>query len=281
MDILSWIIGTAFLWGTVYVLVNPATRYFAKSRLRSRSPTVTHGKKNEIDAKSIPARYFMFSGALIFTLLGFLIGSIFGIYFIGLSWEKKHLPSVATLILSSLGGSFLNSHAGDIAFSLLDIAFLITIVTGASVGLQSPKMLRWKEETLATQTASVSSVGEGAILENLLGGFEVVEPRVFSAKSLGLFFTPSRILVARIGNKKFEELRKLSPQEILTADKENFTIPYDGVTLVLMRKTILRSTIKIRMGSKEFGPYVFRKEDFNGRLSIVRSVLSGKVPIET
>ncbi len=104
MDILSWIIGTAFLWGTVFVLVNPATKYLAKIRLKSRSPNVTSGKKSNIDEKSIPARYFMFSGALIFSLLGFLIGSLFGTYFIGISWEKKHLPGMATLVLSSLGG---------------------------------------------------------------------------------------------------------------------------------------------------------------------------------
>ncbi len=163
----------------------------------------------------------------------------------------------------------------------MDIAFLIALVTGASVGLQSPKMLRWKEEPQATTTAITSSARDEAISENPLGGFEVSEPRVFSPKSLALFFTPNKLVVAKIGNKRFEELRKLSTQAILASDKENIAIPYDGASLVLMKKTIWRSTIKIRMGPKQFGPYVIKKKDFDDRLALVQSALSGKVPIET
>jgi len=135
-DIGSWILGTIFLWVVNFICVNPLAVYIATYRLmRTRAPV--YGQK--IEPESIPDRYFMFSGALVFTVLGFLIGSVFGTYFIGLSWEKKYLPGVATLILASLAGSFSN-------VTLLIFALLISIATGAAVVLQKPEILRWKEE---------------------------------------------------------------------------------------------------------------------------------------
>lgn len=141
----GWIIGTAFLWIVTYICVNPVARHIATHRLRkTREPPY----ERKVDQQSIPDRYFMFSGALIFTILGFLVGLLFGTYFIGLSWKKRHLPGVAALILASLAGTFFNT---PIALFLLILAALTPIVTGAAVMLQPPQMLRGEGEALVTR----------------------------------------------------------------------------------------------------------------------------------
>ncbi len=140
----SWIIGTAFLWIVTYICVNPVARHIATHRLRKiREPPY----ERKVDQQSISDRYFMFSGALIFTILGFLVGLLFGTYFIGLSWKKRHLPGVVALILASLAGTFFNLPAAyGLALFLLIVAVLTPIMTGAAVTLQTPQILRWERE---------------------------------------------------------------------------------------------------------------------------------------
>lgn len=145
----GWIIGTVFLWLVTYICVNPVAHYIATYRLRkTREPSY----ERKVDPQSIPDRYFMFSGALIFTLLGFLVGLLFGTYFIGLSWKKRHLPGVAALILASFTGLLFNApESYDFAFLLLIVASLISVATGAAVMLQTPQMLRWEGEVSVTR----------------------------------------------------------------------------------------------------------------------------------
>ena len=145
----GWIIGTAFLWIVTYICVNPVARYIATYRLR-KTRVLSYERK--INPESIPDRYFMFSGALIFTVLGFLVGLLFYTYFIGLSWKKRDLPGVAALILASFAGSLFNApEAYGFALMLLIGAVLMLIATGAAVTLQTPKMLRWEGEVSVTR----------------------------------------------------------------------------------------------------------------------------------
>lgn len=145
----GWIIGTAFLWIVTYICVNPVARHIATHRLgKTRVPSY----EKKVDPQSIPDRYFMFSGALIFTILGFLVGLLFRTYFIGLSWKKRHLPGVAALILASLAGTFFNlPEAYGLALLLLIVAALTPIMTGAAVMLQPPQMLRGEGEVPVTR----------------------------------------------------------------------------------------------------------------------------------
>lgn len=145
----GWIIGTAFLWIVTYICVNPVAGYLATHRLRK---TQGLSYEREISPESIPERYFMFSGALIFTVLGFLVGILFSTYFIGLSWKKRHLPGVAALILASLAGSLFSApEAYNLALLLLLGAVLVSIASAVAVILQPPHMLQWKGAVSVTR----------------------------------------------------------------------------------------------------------------------------------
>lgn len=148
----GWIIGTALLWIVTYICVNPVARHIATHRLRKRRVS---SHESKIDPQSIPDRYFMFSGALIFTILGFLVGLLFGTYFIGLSWKKRHLPGVVALILASFAGflfyACMHAQVYSLALLLLIITALTPVLTGAAVMVQTPQMLRWEGEAQVAQ----------------------------------------------------------------------------------------------------------------------------------
>jgi len=116
-----------------------------------------------------------------------------------------------------------------------------------------------------------------------------------------LVFTSSRLIIAKTGgepylgvsqmlvalgkaNKKLEELKKLSPGEILADNPENVSIPYqDIVTVVMKRPGFLgQAGVLIQVkGIKKW--YEFRlalkKPEFQGHLDFVQSILKEKVII--
>jgi hypothetical protein len=142
MDFGSFIIGTAVVWGVIYLLVNPLAKVLAIARLKSISGQTSHGS---MDTNSIPERYYMFMGSLIFAIIGLAIGVATGTFFIGLSWKKKDLPGMATFILSSVAGSFINIGFNFAASgTMLALAAMLIAATGIAVATQSANVLKWK-----------------------------------------------------------------------------------------------------------------------------------------
>jgi hypothetical protein len=130
-----------------------------------------------------------------------------------------------------------------------------------------------------------------------------------------LFFTQTRIVVAKttrgglgflgvIGiavadysrKKKSDELKKLSLESVLEADKRNFFIPYSSIQKVEMKKRRTVSQINIivdqkldrsmmKKKDKTTGKDVywyerhFKKEKFEDHVNLVRSVLPDKVVV--
>ena len=114
-----------------------------------------------------------------------------------------------------------------------------------------------------------------------------------------LVFTSNRLIIAKTGgepylgvskmlaasakaSKKVEELKKLSPGEILADNPENVSIPYpDIVTVVMKRPGFLgQAGVLIQVkGIKKW--YEFRlalkKQEFQGHVDFVQSILKEKI----
>ena len=145
MDFLGFIIGMAVLWGVLYVLVYPVTESFARGRLEAA--TGMHGKN--INPESIPIRYYSFFGSLIFTIIGFMMGLLFGMYFIGFSLRGRDLPGVFSLVVASFSGSMLLEQPRNAGFVPYSMGLLIAII-GISwylIGQHDAKTMQWLSET--------------------------------------------------------------------------------------------------------------------------------------
>jgi hypothetical protein len=114
-----------------------------------------------------------------------------------------------------------------------------------------------------------------------------------------LVFTSNRLIIAKTGgepylgvgkmlaasakaSKKVEELKKLSPGEILADNPENISMPYlDIVSVVMKRPGFLGQAnvlIQARGASKwyEFR-LALKKEEYQGHVDFVQSILKEKV----
>lgn len=144
MDFLGFIIGMAVLLGVLYVLVYPVTESFAQGRLEAA--TGLRGKK--INPESIPIRYYSFFGSLIFTIIGFMMGLLFGMYFIGFSLRGRDLPGVFSLVVASVSGSMLLTQPRNAGFVPYSMGILIAII-GISwylIGQHDANTMQWLSE---------------------------------------------------------------------------------------------------------------------------------------
>jgi hypothetical protein len=141
MDILGFIIGMAVLLGVLYILVYPVTESFARGKLETA--TGIHGKN--INPVSIPIRYYSFFGSLIFTIIGFMMGVIFGMFFIGFSLRGRDLPGVFSLVVASISGSMLLTQPRNAGWVPYSMGILIAII-GISwylMGQHDTKTMQW------------------------------------------------------------------------------------------------------------------------------------------
>lgn len=125
-----------------------------------------------------------------------------------------------------------------------------------------------------------------------------------------LFFTSNRLAVAKIGGqlkelggfgvfaKKAEELRDVSIESLLKADKDNFEIPYSEITKVEIRKAGWKDKLAasrpvpgiITITGKEEHKFLiaqiriegseYRAQKFEECVDLLRSVLSSKVSVK-
>ena len=116
-----------------------------------------------------------------------------------------------------------------------------------------------------------------------------------------LVFTSSRLIIAKTGgqpylgvgqmlaastkaSKKVEELKNLSPAEILAENPENVSLPYTEIETVVMKRPGFMGTANVLVavrGVKKW--YEFRlalkKQEFQGHIDFVQSVLKDRVLI--
>jgi hypothetical protein len=148
VDFLGFIIGMSVLFGVLYFLVYPMTESFARGRLETA--TGVHGKN--INPESIPIRYFSFFGSLIFTIIGFMLGALFGMFFIGISLNGRDLPGVFSLIVASVSGSMLLAQPANAGFVPYSMGFLFILigVSWALINQHDAKTMQWLSDTPVT-----------------------------------------------------------------------------------------------------------------------------------
>jgi len=81
--------------------------------------------------------------------------------------------------------------------------------------------------------------------------------------------------------KKKEQLSKLSPESILTADKKNFAIPYTEVTQVemLKKRRFHAAMVRIVAGAKKHQFVLDKPKELENYVNILRPVLEDKLVI--
>ena len=112
MDILGLIIGTTVLWILTYVVALPLARLFAGTEITTLNAVDSIPTGTEIttlDAiDSIPTETFVFVHSMVLGIAGLLLGSFFGLYFIGFAWKAKMWPGLIALMVASMYSSGYN-----------------------------------------------------------------------------------------------------------------------------------------------------------------------------
>ena len=100
--------------------------------------------------------------------------------------------------------------------------------------------------------------------------------------TLGYYFgTVGLTLYDRRLSKKADELRDVSLDEVLRADKDNFMIPYQDITKVEMKKGGILSPTKITFFTKD-RKYTFnllKRKIFDDCVELIKSILPDKVVV--
>lgn len=100
---------------------------------------------------------------------------------------------------------------------------------------------------------------------------------------LGLAFGALGGLVeARMQAKKKEQLSKVSPESILTADKKNFAIPYADINEVELRKKLMgRREIRLTTGAAKYDFDLRKAKEFEKYLNTLRPIFGDKLIVSS
>jgi hypothetical protein len=118
-----------------------------------------------------------------------------------------------------------------------------------------------------------------------------------------LYFTSSRVIVAnikaggglglafgalgglaeaRMQAKKKEQLSKVSPESILTADRKNFAIPYADINEVELRKKLMgRREIRLTTGAAKYDFDLGKAKEFEKYLNTLRPIFGDKLIVSS
>jgi hypothetical protein len=120
VNIFSWVIGTAILWGLKALVTNPLARLLYRSMqpepeyipppVESAAPLpegVIAPQETGKKTQEIPAGYYILVDVAVMSIAGFLLGLITGYYFIGISLRTRDWPGMLAFIAASFIGSFL------------------------------------------------------------------------------------------------------------------------------------------------------------------------------
>lgn len=135
--------------------------------------------------------------------------------------------------------------------------------------------------------------------EEILEVIETKQPKV-------LYFTSSRVIVGNIGGgarsvglgiafgalgglaearmqaKKKEQLSKLSPESILTADKKNFGIYYTDITQVELRKKLMgRREIRLATSVAKYDFDLKKPKELENYINTLHPILGDKLVISS
>ncbi len=123
-----------------------------------------------------------------------------------------------------------------------------------------------------------------------------------TTETKALLFTTSRMIVAEVGapgdaatasfasfsvllaelmrHRKMRRLRKLSPENILTADKKNFAIPYAEIGKVELFGGRASKKILITAGTSTYEFLLSKPKEFQRYVNDLRFVLAGKLAVK-
>ena len=100
--------------------------------------------------------------------------------------------------------------------------------------------------------------------------------------TLGYYFgTTGLAIYNRSLSKRADELKDISIDEILKADKDNFMIPYRDITKVEMKKGGMLSPTRVTFLTKD-KKYTFnllKRKTFNDCVDLIKSILPDKVAV--
>jgi hypothetical protein len=91
MFIWGFLIGTGIIWGLSALLVTPIARALT-------------GPGGAATDDRIDTGYFILVDVLILGITGFIMGTLWGWYFIGIAWRARFWPGVIAFIVSSIIG---------------------------------------------------------------------------------------------------------------------------------------------------------------------------------
>ena len=103
------LIGTGIMWVLGILLVMPLTNYLVSRKLAQ--PAFAHIDGNTgVDVENpelnqLVTQCYIMADTLVLGIAGFLMGAIFGWFFIGISWEAKGWPGLIAFILMSMLGA--------------------------------------------------------------------------------------------------------------------------------------------------------------------------------
>jgi len=103
------LIGTGILWVTNALLVIPITNYLVKNKLST--PAYAHIGTDMKAAAELPefnslvVRCYMLVDVLVLGIVGFLMGTILGWFFVGISFEAKSWPGLIAFVALSMFGA--------------------------------------------------------------------------------------------------------------------------------------------------------------------------------
>ncbi len=105
------LIGTGILWALNAILVAPFATYFIKRRLASPAYANINGDIEtaieQPECKSLVTTSYILVDVLVLGIAGFLMGTLLGWCFVGISMEAKGWPGMIAFIGMSILGSTL------------------------------------------------------------------------------------------------------------------------------------------------------------------------------
>lgn len=114
----------------------------------------------------------------------------------------------------------------------------------------------------------------------------VTSNRIIAARLAGVGLTlafgiAGRVATSRIAKRKSEEMKELSPEEVLLAHKKNFDIPYSGIHAAHMKKPGFASGGKLQIltSTKKHKFLMTNKKSFQEHADLLQSVLGGKLAL--
>ena len=110
MNFTGILIGTGILWMLNSLVVNPVAQLLTKTRNKELQLSYEGGQvaSQEKSPPRISTGYYILVDVVILGIAGFLLGRLFGWFFIGFTWKAKSWPGMIVFIATSIVGSLIH-----------------------------------------------------------------------------------------------------------------------------------------------------------------------------